>query len=63
MLVYGQGVYSIVDHGHHTHLAYELEIPEEPGVVQKQFCILKEGNYIISIKVFALLLPEEYCGT
>ncbi len=45
-----------MDHGRHTHLAYELEKPEEPGVVQKQFCILKEGNYIISIKVLALLL-------
>ncbi|CAL8463489.1 g3023 [Coccomyxa elongata] len=46
----GEGVYSIVDHGRHTHLAYELEIPKEPGDVQKQFCILKEGNYIINIK-------------
>jgi hypothetical protein len=45
------GVYSIVDQGRHTHLAYELEVPEELGEVQKQFCILKEGNYIISIKV------------
>lgn len=45
------GVYSIVDHGRHTHLAYELEIPKEPGDVQKHFCILKEGNYIINIKV------------
>lgn len=44
-------MYSIVDHGRHTHLAYELGIPKEPGDVQKQFCILKEGNYIINIKV------------
>lgn len=51
------GVYSIVDHGRHTHLAYELEVPEEPGEVQKQFCILKEGNYIIQIKVHPSPMP------
>ena len=33
-----------------THLVYRLEVPEEPGPVQKALRIGKEGNILISIK-------------
>jgi hypothetical protein len=45
-----EGVYSIVRHGDHTHLAYVLELPEEPGEVQKAINIEPEASYIISVK-------------
>jgi len=46
----GRGVYNIVEHKGHTHLAYVLEFPEEPNEVQKEFNINKEGSYVISVK-------------
>ncbi|CAG8519261.1 958_t:CDS:2 [Funneliformis caledonium] len=44
----GRGVYNIVEHKGHTHLAYVLEFPEEPNEVQKEFNINKEGSYVIN---------------
>ncbi|RUS19611.1 hypothetical protein BC937DRAFT_87200 [Endogone sp. FLAS-F59071] len=46
----GEGVYAIVEHNGHTHLAYILTLPKEPGEVQEAFNIGKEGSYIISVK-------------
>jgi hypothetical protein len=46
----GEGVYAIVRHGDHTHLAYVLELPAEPGEVQRALNIVEEGSYIISVK-------------
>jgi len=56
----GSGVYGIVHHSSsssgqhqskdHTHIAYVLELPEEPGEMQKAFNIVREGSYIISVK-------------
>lgn len=46
----GEGVYAIVRHDSHTHLAYSLELPEQPREVQQTFKIPPEGSYIISIK-------------
>ncbi|KAI9104502.1 hypothetical protein DFS34DRAFT_196972 [Phlyctochytrium arcticum] len=46
----GEGVYAIVEHGSHTHLAYVLSLPETPTEVQKAFNIQSEGSYILSIK-------------
>jgi hypothetical protein len=46
----GEGKYSIVEHEGHTELAYILELPEVPGVTQKEFQIKKEASYIISVK-------------
>jgi hypothetical protein len=46
----GEGVYQIVKHHAHTHLAFVLEVPEEMGEVQDAFNLHKEGSYIISIK-------------
>lgn len=46
----GEGVYAIVRHDNHTHLAYSLELPDEPGRVQRDFNIEEEGSYVISVK-------------
>jgi hypothetical protein len=46
----GEGVYAIVRHGDHTHLAYALELPPKPGPVQRALNILEEASYIVSVK-------------
>src|SRR6266850_5600679 len=46
----GEGVYAIVRHNNHTHLAYVLELPAEPGEVQRAFNIVPEGSYIVAVK-------------
>ncbi len=46
----GEGVYAIVHHRGHTHLAYALELPAEPGEVQRALNIVKEGSYIVAVK-------------
>lgn len=46
----GEGVYAIVRHDNHTHLAYSLELPEKPKEVQRELQIEDEASYIISIK-------------
>jgi len=46
----GAGVYAIIEHHLHTHLAYVLELPKEVGDVQSAFNIVKEGSYILTVK-------------
>jgi hypothetical protein len=46
----GEGLYCIARHDNHTHFIFALEIPKQPGEVQKQFGIEQQGNYIITIK-------------
>ena len=46
-----EGIYAIIEHKGHTHLAYILELPKEIGPVQKAFRIEKEGSFIVSVKV------------
>jgi hypothetical protein len=46
----GEGVYRILRHSNHTHLAYSLELPKEPKEVQEEFNIEKEASYVITIK-------------
>ena len=46
----GEGVYALVLHGNHTHLAYVLELPLIPGEVQEAFNIKPEGRFVIAVK-------------
>jgi hypothetical protein len=46
----GEGIYAIVRHGDHTHLAYALELPPRPGKVQGELEIGPEGSYVLSVK-------------
>jgi hypothetical protein len=46
----GEGVYVIARHDDHTHLAFALELPEQPGDVQQDLNIPSEGSYIVTVK-------------
>jgi hypothetical protein len=46
----GEGVYAIVRHEGHTHLAYALELPLRPGEAQRALNIGEEGSYILAVK-------------
>lgn len=37
-------------HGDHTHLAYELELPDEPGEPQQQLNLAPQASLVISVK-------------
>src|SRR5439155_11439678 len=39
----GEGVYAIVRHEDHTHLAFALELPTKPGEVQGELNIPQQG--------------------
>ena len=46
----GEGVYSLVRHDRHTHIAYVLELPVKPGPVQRELHIERESSYVVSVK-------------
>jgi hypothetical protein len=46
----GEGVYALVRHEDHTHLAYELELPSQPQKVQETFHVEAEASYLLSVK-------------
>jgi hypothetical protein len=46
----GEGVYAIVRHRNHTHLACVLELPETPGEVQRALNIQRDGSYIVTVR-------------
>jgi hypothetical protein len=46
----GEGRYAIADHGGHTHLAYGLELPREPGPAQELFDITRQASYVTAVR-------------
>jgi hypothetical protein len=48
--LFASGLYAIVKHHRHTHLAYLLELPEELSEVQKAFNLEKEGSMLVCVK-------------
>jgi hypothetical protein len=46
----GDGRYAIARHEDHTHLAYVLHRPQQPGEVQKALEIKPEASYVIAVK-------------
>jgi hypothetical protein len=46
----GEGIYSIVRHQDHTHLAYVLELPRHEGPAERELNIKREASYIIAVK-------------
>jgi hypothetical protein len=46
----GEGRYAIVDHGDHSHLAYVLELPHDPGEAQRMLRIGHEASYIVAVR-------------
>ncbi|MFP4163427.1 MAG: hypothetical protein ACLFQB_05880 [Chitinispirillaceae bacterium] len=46
----GEGVYKIILHKGHTHLAYVLELPKKPSRVQEELNIEDQASYVITVK-------------
>lgn len=46
----GEGAYALVRSERTLFLAYELELPEEPGPVQEELNIAPSATYVISVK-------------
>jgi hypothetical protein len=46
----GEGVYALARRGRNTVLAYALELPEEPGEVQRTFNIARQDRLVLAIK-------------
>jgi hypothetical protein len=46
----GEGRYAIVPHDRHTHLAYWLEEPRDPGPTQELFNVERAASYIVAVK-------------
>lgn len=46
----GEGVYVLARHDDHTHLAYDLLQPEEPGEVQRELNLRPKASYIITVR-------------
>lgn len=46
----GEGMYAIVRHRDHTHLAYRLDSPDGPGRLRAELNIAPEASYIISVR-------------
>jgi hypothetical protein len=46
----GEGIYDIVRHNSHTHLAYALELPQKPGPVQGELNIREAASLIVTVK-------------
>lgn len=46
----GEGVYAVTREDNQMHLSYVLELPDEPGEVQKELKIAPEAAYALSVK-------------
>jgi hypothetical protein len=46
----GSGNYQLMRHGNHTHLVYELALPEQPSDVQQELNIARAATYLLSVK-------------
>jgi hypothetical protein len=45
-----EGAYAITRHDDHTHLAYQLELPQRTGPAQEELQIEHEASYIVTVK-------------
>lgn len=46
----GEGVYAVTLEGSQMHLSYALELPDDPGPVQRDFNIAPRASFALSIK-------------
>ena len=46
----GEDRYALADHNGHTHVAYVLELPHEPGEAQELFGICREASYVVAVR-------------
>jgi len=45
-----EGIYAIVRHGDHTHLAYVVELPKREGPAERELNIKREASYILAVR-------------
>jgi hypothetical protein len=45
-----EGIYAIVRHGDHTHLAFVLELPRRQGPAERELNVKREASYIIAVR-------------
>jgi hypothetical protein len=45
-----EGIYALVRHGNHTHLAYVLELPRRQGPAERELNIEREASYVIAVR-------------
>jgi hypothetical protein len=45
-----EGIYAILRHGDHTHLAYVIELPKRHGSAERELNISREASYIIAVR-------------
>jgi hypothetical protein len=45
-----EGIYALVRHGDHAHLAYVLELPEHQGRAERELNIEREASYVIAVR-------------
>jgi hypothetical protein len=45
-----EGIYALVRHGDHTHLAYVLELPEHQGRAECELNIEREASFVIAVR-------------
>jgi hypothetical protein len=53
-----EGIYALVRHGGHTHLAYVLELPKRRGPAERELNIKRQASYIIAVKNPASAKPR-----
>ncbi|KAF8977943.1 hypothetical protein BGZ46_006992 [Entomortierella lignicola] len=58
----GEVRYNILLDQKHSHFLYELEVPQEPGEVQQEFGILKEGQFLMQVKNPEIQTPASERG-
>jgi hypothetical protein len=46
----GEGAYVVGRHDDHTHLGYVLELPRQPGEVQRELNIEAQASYIVAVR-------------
>jgi hypothetical protein len=46
----GEGRYLLADHDGHSHLAYALGVPREPGEAQRMFNLRREASFILAVR-------------
>jgi hypothetical protein len=46
----GQGHYLLADHDGHSHLAYALDLPREPGEAQRMFNLGRDASFIVAVR-------------
>lgn len=45
-----EGIYALMRHGNHTHLAYATELPEREGPAERALNIRRKASYVVAVR-------------